>query len=106
MKQIDLSRREKTLLELQHKTCSNKKVCDRIKAVLLYSEGWRVSMISQALRIHESSANRHLNDYVKGKLKPENGGSESALNEAQSTELMAHLEEHIPMIIEDACNLS
>ncbi len=30
------------------------RVCDRIKAVLLASEGWSQTMISQALRIHES----------------------------------------------------
>ncbi|MFO1259129.1 MAG: winged helix-turn-helix domain-containing protein [Gammaproteobacteria bacterium] len=49
-------------------------------------------MISQALRIHEASVTRHLNDYGFGKLKPENGGSESALNEVQSAELRSHLE--------------
>ena len=33
-------------------------------------------MISQALRIHESTVARHLSDYaLSEKLKPENGGS-------------------------------
>lgn len=34
-------------------------------------------MISQALRIHESTVARHLSDYLLSeKLKPENGGSQ------------------------------
>ena len=51
---------------------------DRIKAILLASEGWSQAMISQALRIHESTVARHLSDYVfSEKLQPENGGSHS-----------------------------
>ena len=93
MNRIELSSKAKAGLEQRHKSCNNGKERDRIKAVLLYSEGWTVPMISQALRIHETSVNRHLNDYSNGKLKPENGGSESDLNEFQSVELIAHLEE-------------
>lgn len=104
MKEINLSSKEKAHLEQRHKACNNKKECDRIKAVLLYCEGWTISMISQALRIHETSVNRHLNDYKLGKFKPENGGSESALSETQSIKLIAHLEErtyaHVHEIID------
>jgi len=93
MKKINLSSKVKAQLEQQHRAGKNKLECDRIKAVLLYSEGWAVSMISQALRIHETSVNRHINDYGhNNKLKPENGGSESALTEAQTVELSEHLE--------------
>jgi predicted ArsR family transcriptional regulator len=46
-------------------------VRDRIKAVLLTFEGWSQTMISQALRIHQSTVARHLSDYVLSeKLKP------------------------------------
>ena len=42
-------------------------------------------MISQALRIHESTVARHLSDYVLSeKLKPENGGSQSRLSAGQN----------------------
>ncbi len=39
-------------------------------------------MISQALRIHESTVTRHLSDYIHSeKLKPDNGGcNESRLS--------------------------
>jgi len=104
MKRNNLSSKEKARLERRHKVCKDTKECDRIKAVLLRSEGWTVAMISQALRIHETSVNRHLNDYENNKLKPENGGSESALNEKQTVELSQHLEEktyhHVHEIID------
>lgn len=92
MKKINLTSTVKAQLEKRHRAGKNKLECDRIKAVLLYSEGWAVSMISQALRIHETSVNRHINDYGNDKLKPENGGSESALDENQTLELIEHLE--------------
>ncbi len=49
-------------------------------------------MISQALRIHESTVARHLSDYVLSeKLKPENGGSQSKLSATQTMHLIEHL---------------
>ncbi|MCP5062258.1 MAG: hypothetical protein GY936_07340 [Ignavibacteriae bacterium] len=46
--EIKLSESEKIKLEKQHKKEKNCKVCDRIKAVLLSSEGWTQSQIAQA----------------------------------------------------------
>ena len=58
-----------------HDTTHDGLVRDRIKAILLVSEGWGQSMISQALRIHESTVARHLREYVLSeKLKSENDG--------------------------------
>lgn len=52
-------------------------------------------MISQALRIHESTVRNHLADYtLSEKLKPENGGSQSLLTAEQIAELIAHLTQH------------
>lgn len=104
MSKLDLSAKVKAELEQRHKSCRHKNESDRIKAVLLRSEGWTIAMISQALRIHETSVNRHLNDYNDKKLKPANGGSQSALNQNQTEELISHLEErtyhHVHQIIE------
>ena len=94
MKKINLSSKVKAQLEQQHRATRDGKERDRLKAVLLYSEGWSSPQISQALRIHETSVNRHINDYGNDKLKPENGGSESALDENQTLELIEHLESH------------
>ncbi len=95
MKRIHLSADEKLELELRHRHCSDRKEGDRIKAVLLRSEGWRVPQISQALRRHESTVIRYLSDYREGKLKNNSGGSESYLNEVQTKVLVAHLEENL-----------
>lgn len=92
MKQIKLTPEQKIDLEALHDTSRDKRVCDRIKAVLLRSEGWTTAMIAQALRLHETTIVRHIDDYVhKEKLKPANGGSQSYLTEEQTDEVVAHL---------------
>ncbi|WP_291969102.1 helix-turn-helix domain-containing protein, partial [Candidatus Symbiopectobacterium sp.] len=77
---IFITDKQKVELEHLHDTSRDKRVCDRIKAVLPASEGWSSAMIAQALRLHETTVNQHINDYVNTrKLKPENGGSASRL---------------------------
>jgi hypothetical protein len=66
---------EKASLELQHLQCKDKKDSDQLKAVLLLSEEWTVSKISQALRVHQTTIIRHINEYHEGKLINESGGS-------------------------------
>ncbi|WP_110410653.1 IS630 family transposase [Vibrio rumoiensis] len=92
---IELSNQKKKQLERMHDSSRDRRVCDRIKAVLLASEGWSVSMISQALRIHQTTVTRHINDYLQSeKLKPENGGSQSKLNADETMALIEHLAEN------------
>lgn len=92
---LTLTADQKKQLEAMHGKSRDKLVCDRIKAVLLASEGWTTAMISQALRIHESTVRQHLADYtLSEKLQPENGGSVSRLSAEQTLELIAHLTEH------------
>lgn len=89
---IILNSTDKKALELRHSKTRDVRESDRIKAVLLSSEGWSVSQISQALRKHETTILRHLTDFQKTqKLKPENGGSQSHLNSEQTNELIHHL---------------
>ncbi len=95
MSQISLSQNRKSSLEQKHSFSNNGKERDRIKAVLLRSEGWTLEKISQALRIHVSSISRHLEDYLElEKLKIESGGSESKLDEKQTKQLINHLIDH------------
>ncbi len=93
---INLTLTQKAELEKQHKSERDGRIRDRIKAVLLCSEGWPHCQIAQALRINESTVSEHLNDYLylEGKLKPENGGTISKLNHRQTSELMAHIEDN------------
>ena len=49
-------------------------------------------MIAQALRLHETTIVRHIDDYVhREKLQPANGGSQSYLTEEQTDKVIAHL---------------
>jgi transposase len=82
----------KHTLEIRHSKVRDVRECDRIKAVLLNSEGWSITQIAQALRKHETTISRHLLDFQNSqKLAPENGGSQSHLNEVQSDQLIQHL---------------
>ena len=68
---------------MRHRKTRDGRERDRIKAVLLRAEGWSLEQIAQALRIHLETVRDHLRDYGEAeKLKPENGGSLSKLNEA------------------------
>lgn len=90
-----LTETQKSDLEKRHRSERNAKVRDRIKAVLLHSEGWTQEHIAQALRIHESTVWDHLNEYrEKEKLEIESGGSQSKLSEAKSKEFELHLKEN------------
>jgi transposase len=91
MEKFKLTVKEKEILEQRHNGCRDGKERDRIKAVLLRSEGWTIPMIAQALRIHESTVARHINDYLDGKLNIASGGSNSMLNEVQTNALLQHL---------------
>jgi len=92
MKNIKLTTEQKIDLEALHDVSRDGRVRDRIKAVLLRSEGWSTAMIAQALRLHETSIVRHIDDFIsKDKLAPENGGSQPYLNKVQVDEVVAHL---------------
>jgi len=94
MSKIKLTAKEKNDLEVRHKHSRDVKECYRINAVLLRSEDWTIPMISQALRIHESTVIRHINDYTNDKLTIDSGGSSSMLNASQTEELINYLEQN------------
>ncbi len=101
---IELTIKEKEELESQYSKERDRRVADRIKAVLLNAEGWTQKQIAQALRIRYETVQDHLNDYRKNKkLKGENGGSESHLPLQQTVELIQHLEVNTYLKVEHIC---
>jgi transposase len=83
-------------LLVQHKKERDKRVADRIKAVLLRDDDWTLDATAEALFISHEAVRQHLLDYeASGKLKPENGGSTGFLNEVQTAELLTHLDAHL-----------
>ncbi len=99
-----LNEEQKEYLELRHRYEGDKRVADRIKAVLLKNEGWKNKAIAQALRIHEETVRYYITDWTSDeKLKPENGGSYSKLNDTQSRALELHLGEITYTRVIDIC---
>jgi transposase len=91
-----LNKEQKEELLSQHKKEKNRKVGDRIKAIILNDEGWTYRLISEALLIDEETVSKQVMDYrEKEKLKGESGGSESNLTNEQSNELIKHIEESL-----------
>jgi transposase len=100
--QQGLSKEERERLKIQHKQERDKRVCDRIKAVLLRDEGWTNEEIAHVLLLTDVAVRQHLSDYQEfQKLKPENGGSHSKLNAEQTQLLLERLETHTYLYVKD-----
>lgn len=53
-------------------------------------------MIAQALRLHQTTIDHHISEFLnKGKLKPENGGSDSKLSAEQTAFLISQLSDNL-----------
>jgi len=97
-----LSPEERNKLKLQHKRERDKRVCDRIKAVLLADRGWTFQQIAEVLLLSDEAISQHLQEYLASqKLKPESGGSVSKLNEEQTKHLLEHLQQHTYLYTKD-----
>ena len=93
---ISLTPEEKASLEYRHAKETDKRLCDRIKSILLRHEGWSLKKIAQALRLHNDTIARHIKDYLEEKsLSSNHKGSFSKLSETQTSELTAHLVENL-----------
>jgi transposase len=91
-------------LEVEHRTERDRRIADRIKAVILHARGWTQILIAQALLISPETVHDHLQEYIKSnKLKPENGGSDSKLNSTQTSALITHLENTTYMKANSIC---
>lgn len=89
----NLTEQERKDLIAQHKKERDRRICDRIKAVLAYDEGYSYSEIAKILLLDDETVRRHIEDYfAQCKLAPHNGGSEAKLNPDQTAQLIAHLE--------------
>lgn len=97
-----LNEREKAQLRVQHKQERDGRTRDRIKAILLYDEGWSPQQIAKALLISDQAVRNHVEDYkASHKLMPENGGSDERLSKEQSEKLEAYLKEHTYLYVKD-----
>lgn len=97
-----LDEKERAALVREHKKERDKRVCDRIKAILLCDEGWTYMEISRVLLLSDDAIRQHVKEYKNNrKLKPGNGGSSELLNKQQSSLLEEHLQKHTYMFTKD-----
>jgi len=97
-----LTEEERDQLRVQHKKERDKRICDRIKAVLLRDKGWTWMQIADALLLTEEILRKHVQEYMSSrKLKPENGGSQEKLSSEQSKKLISNLEEYTYIYTKD-----
>jgi len=95
---------ERKKLLMRHRKERDKRICDRIKAVLAYDEGYSYTGISKILLLDDETIRRYINDYVEvKKLKPTNGGSEGKLTKYEKIALIKHLKENTYLYVKDIC---
>src|SRR5690242_11219473 len=68
-----LSTQERDQLKHQHKRERDKRVCDRIKAILLYDEGWSSQQIAKVLLITDQAVRNHIEEYKTSKNSNKSG---------------------------------
>lgn len=101
---IELIKEEKEKLKREHKKTRDRRITDRIKVILLHSEGWSQLQISQVLRVRLETIYNHLEDYRQSKkLKPVNGRLDSLLSSEQATSLITHLKATTYLGVEEIC---
>lgn len=99
-----LTKKERNELQIRHKKERDKRICDRIKAVLAYDDGYRYSEIAKLLLLDDETIRRHINDYFSThKMAPENGGSSSYLSVVEIEQLKVHLGERTYLYVKDIC---
>jgi transposase len=99
-----LSPHQRAELKVQHRLERDRRVCDRIKAVLLSDDGWTYQMIATALLLDDQTVGNYVKDYRDSKkLKHESGGSSGKLTKKEGQELVAHLESVLYTHIKDIC---
>jgi transposase len=83
-----LSTSQRSALICAHRCESDRKVGDRIKAVLWADKGESISKIAELLLADEKTVRRHIKDYFENdKVDGGSGGSKGKLDEGQSARL-------------------
>ena len=90
---MNLTKEKINELKDRHKKERDKRICDRIKAVLLINKGYTYQQVAEILLLDDETMRRHVQEYLEyEKLKSNSKGSESKLNQEQTTELIKYLQ--------------
>jgi len=89
-------------LRERHRKERDRRVADRIKAVLLRDKGYSYEEIAEVLFLSDEAVRQHVADFLsEEKLAPENGGSEPQLNKKDTAKLLSHLQEHTYLYVRE-----
>ena len=103
MEKILTAKERQNLIQV-HRKERDKRICDRIKAVLAYDDGYSYSEIAKILLLDDETIRRHIDDYLNNKkLNTENGGSAGKLNNMERQKLIQHLSEVTYLYVKDIC---
>jgi len=95
-------------LKLAHKQTREKRLADRIKAVLMVHFGFTYEQIKQALLLDEVTVRRYGKQFaekgIKGLLEYRYNGSQSRLTAVQAQEVKQHCKEHTPRTAKEAAD--
>jgi transposase len=85
-------------LKILHRSLRDKRLADRVKAVVLLGNGWSSPQVAEALLVDEKTI-RNWHDIYReageeGLIQLHYQGKPPMLNESQQTELAKHLDEH------------
>lgn len=104
MKRLILTEAETNELRRAHRSATNKRYADRIKAVYLLSRGKTAREIAEVLMLDEDSIGNYRKRYesfgIIGLLKDDYHGSEPMLSCTELEELSKHLEAHTYLTVE------
>lgn len=95
---------ERENLLKEHRLQKDGRTRDRMKAVLLYDNGWCCRAIAEALFLDDETVGKHIKEYKdKKKLSIKTGGKASKLDARQTEELAAHVEGKVYSKVSDVC---
>ena len=105
MNGFTLTGKEINSLKAAHRGCKDKRLADRIKAVVLLGTGWTVSATAEALLLDEDTVRAYTQKYLQGGLDAlltmRHKGSVPKLDSKQLESLDMHLQEHTYTRIKD-----
>ena len=105
MTDFRLTDKEIAALKRVHRKQRDRRLADRIKAVVHLGSGWSVSQVAEALLLDETTVRNWLEKYQQGGtdelLTLCYSGKEPLLTEKQQQELAQHLDEHTYLASKD-----
>ena len=98
MKGFELTPRKVKQLKQLHKKQRDRRMADKIKAIVLLGTGWSVSEVSEALLLDTETLRNYVKYYREGKIEKvlelRYKGREARLSDSEKLELRTHLEEY------------